>query len=84
MDVYGCPRSSSRLWPTAGDLTVDFFGGSNTSGPGVAEDLRRRWLSFELDPEHAAQSVVRFMGNQELHWIRRALEQIAKGKALAL
>ena len=41
-----------------GDLVVDFFAGSNTSGR-AAEDLGRRWLSFKLDPDYAAQSVVR-------------------------
>lgn len=66
-----------------GDLVVDFFGGSNTTGQ-VAEDLGRRWLSFELDREYAALSVVRFMTNEEPKAVRRAVEQIAKGKALAL
>lgn len=66
-----------------GDLVVDFFGGSNSSGR-AAEDLGRRWLSFELDPQYAAQSVVRFMAGREPRAIKRAVEQIAKGKMLAL
>lgn len=43
-----------------GDLIVDFFAGSNTTGR-AAEDLGRNWLSFELDPHYASLSSVRFM-----------------------
>ena len=77
------PAFFIEMMTDPGDLVVDFFGGSNTSGR-AAEDLERRWLSFELDPEYAALSVVRFMGGQELRAIQRAVEQIVKGKALAL
>jgi DNA modification methylase len=66
-----------------GDLVVDFFGGSNTTGR-AAEDLGRRWLSFELDREYAAQSVVRFIDDQEPQAIKRAVQQIVNGKSLAL
>lgn len=66
-----------------GDLVVDFFGGSNTSGR-AAEDLERHWLSFELDSEYAAESVVRFMGDRESEAIKLAVEKIMKGKALSL
>jgi len=47
-----------------GDLVVDFFGGSNTTGR-AAEDLGRRWLSFELDRDYAALSAVRFLDGGE-------------------
>jgi DNA modification methylase len=66
-----------------GDLVVDFFGGSNTSGR-AAEDLERRWLTFELDREYAARSVVRFMGGREPDVVKRAVEQIMNGRSLAL
>lgn len=42
-----------------GDLVVDIFGGSNTTGS-AAEQLKRKWLSFELSPEYVAASVFRF------------------------
>jgi DNA modification methylase len=66
-----------------GDLVVDFFGGSNTTGR-AAEDLGRRWLSFELDRSYAAESVVRFVGNQESTKVLASIEQMAKGQALVV
>jgi site-specific DNA-methyltransferase (cytosine-N4-specific) len=42
------------------DLVLDIFSGSNTTGM-VAESLGRRWLSFELDRDYAALSIVRFL-----------------------
>ncbi len=41
------------------DLVMDPFAGSNTTGA-VAERLRRRWLSVEIEPEYAAASEARF------------------------
>jgi site-specific DNA-methyltransferase (cytosine-N4-specific) len=48
-----------------GDLVLDIFAGSNTSGA-VAERLGRKWLAFELDHSYLAASVFRF-GNDEDH-----------------
>ena len=42
-----------------GDLVLDPFAGSNTTGA-VAEQLNRRWLSVEAQWEYAATSVSRF------------------------
>lgn len=42
-----------------GDLVLDPFGGSNTTGY-VAEQLGRRWISIEQNPDYCAQSVLRF------------------------
>lgn len=43
----------------AGDLVLDPFAGSNTTGA-VAERLGRRWLAVEADADYAAASQVRF------------------------
>ncbi|MFN8278229.1 MAG: site-specific DNA-methyltransferase [Chitinophagales bacterium] len=43
-----------------GDVVLDIFGGSNTTGE-AAEKLGRRWLSFELDAQYIAASALRFM-----------------------
>jgi DNA modification methylase len=66
-----------------GDLVADFFGGSNTTGR-AAEDLGRRWLTFELDRQYAALSAVRFLAGREPATVRRAVDQIASGGSLAL
>ena len=42
-----------------GDLVLDPFAGSNTTGA-TAEALQRRWLSLEIDPAYAEQSRLRF------------------------
>lgn len=42
-----------------GDVVIDPFAGSNTTGC-VAEKLARRWLSFELEREYVIASAVRF------------------------
>ena len=41
------------------DLVFDPFAGSNTTGA-VAEKMNRNWLSIEIDPEFANQSIYRF------------------------
>lgn len=42
------------------DVVVDIFGGSNTTGF-VAEQLKRRWISIDLDESYAAMSAFRFL-----------------------
>jgi site-specific DNA-methyltransferase (cytosine-N4-specific) len=42
-----------------GDVVLDIFAGSNTTG-GAAEASGRRWLAFELSAEYLAASVFRF------------------------
>lgn len=43
-----------------GDWVVDIFSGSNTTGA-VAETLKRKWTSIELDASYAANSAFRFL-----------------------
>jgi DNA modification methylase len=66
-----------------GDLVVDFFGGSNSSGL-ASENLGRNWLSFELDRDYAAQSALRFMTMDDPAHAKRVVSQIARGKAVDL
>jgi len=48
-----------RLLTDPGDIVVDPFAGSNTTGS-VAERLGRRWLAIEIIEEYLAASVLRF------------------------
>ena len=41
-----------------GDIVLDPFAGSNTTGA-VAQRLRRRWVSIELDEDYAQSAEVR-------------------------
>jgi site-specific DNA-methyltransferase (cytosine-N4-specific) len=43
-----------------GDVVVDIFAGSNTTGR-AAESLARRWIAFDLSREYLAASAFRFM-----------------------
>lgn len=43
-----------------GDVVLDIFAGSNTTGE-VAELRGRRWLSFDNDPQYVAASAFRFL-----------------------
>ena len=47
-----------------GDIVLDIFAGSNTTGR-AAEDLHRRWIAMELDEDYAAGSALRFMEHLE-------------------
>jgi DNA modification methylase len=42
-----------------GDLVLDPFGGSNSTGA-VAERLKRRWISIEANDEYVKASRARF------------------------
>ena len=54
------PEFFVQMLTEPGDLVVDIFGGSNTTGF-VAERLGRRWASIELSEEYAAMSFLRFL-----------------------
>ncbi len=52
-----------------GDLVLDIFAGSNTTGE-VAEKLGRNWLAFELNNEYVINSKFRFETNENNLFIR--------------
>jgi len=53
------PEFYIKLLTRPGDLVVDPFAGSNTTGA-VAERLRRRWLSSEVEAKYVENSRLRF------------------------
>jgi DNA modification methylase len=54
------PRFFINFLTERGDLVLDPFAGSNTTGS-VAEGLGRRWISVEISPEYVEDSRVRFL-----------------------
>lgn len=54
------PEFFIRFLTDPGDVVLDFFAGSNTTGM-VCERERRRWLAFDLSAEYLAASAFRFM-----------------------
>jgi DNA modification methylase len=54
------PELFVRMLTEPGDVVLDIFAGSNTTGQ-VAERERRRWLAFELSREYVGTSAFRFL-----------------------
>ncbi len=54
------PEFFIKFLTDPGDLVLDIFAGSNTTGA-VAESLQRQWIAFELDHPYLAGSVFRFI-----------------------
>jgi DNA modification methylase len=77
------PRFFVRFLTEPGDVVLDIFSGSNTTGA-VAEQERRRWLSFELDPTYARLSAVRFMEGWDHESIAKAWSDLQRGHRLTL
>lgn len=75
------PEFFIRFLTEPGDLVVDIFGGSNTTGY-VCELERREWLSFEMSREYLAASVFRFMQDDSIESIKQAYEDLMAGKSL--
>jgi DNA modification methylase len=61
------------------DVVLDIFGGSNTTGE-VCEELNRRWLSFEIDPEYVATSAFRFINDDRS--VREVYDTILSGSSI--
>ena len=66
-----------------GDLVVDIFAGSNTTGQ-VAEVLGRRWRSFELSREYLAASAFRFLDDASDVDLKAKFDQILTGSSVYL
>ena len=58
------PRFFTNFLTEPGDLVVDPFAGSNTTGA-VAERLGRKWIAIEKDREYAKDSKLRFSAEKE-------------------
>jgi len=63
------PRFFIDFLTDEGDLVLDPFAGSNTTGQ-AAELSKRRWLSFEIDEKYLLGSVYRFQEVNDLFAIR--------------
>jgi len=77
------PEFFIKMLTDPGDLVVDIFGGSNTTGS-VADGLDRQWLSFDLDIGYVAASVLRFMSSGDEANIRRVYDDVLNGKTVNL
>jgi DNA modification methylase len=62
------------------DVVLDIFGGSNTTGF-TAENLKRRWLTFEINRAYLASSALRFLEGQDTQTVRQVLEVLSNDEA---
>lgn len=66
-----------------GDIVIDIFAGSNTSGM-VAESLGRRWLAYDINREYLAASIFRFMDDAGSGELQLAFDKIMSGGSVQL
>jgi DNA modification methylase len=59
-----------------GDVVLDVFAGSNTTGA-AAESLDREWLAFEMDQPYLAASVYRFISELPDHEASRLYRDLS-------
>lgn len=80
----GLPQFFIRMLTEPGDLVVDIFAGSNTTGQ-VAEAEHRRWLAFDESRDYVAASAFRFFDKStELSVMRDVYERIRQGESIDL
>ncbi|MFA6101289.1 MAG: site-specific DNA-methyltransferase [Victivallaceae bacterium] len=69
------PAFFIKMLTDEGDVVLDIFGGSNTTGF-AAEALKRKWLTFEIKREYLASSTLRFLDGHNIEAVRRILDEL--------
>ena len=73
------PEFFIRFLTDPGDIVLDIFAGSNTTGA-VAEGLGRKWIAFEIDHSYLAASAFRFLDRVDEETVKSIYgELIAEG-----
>ncbi|MEP7168944.1 MAG: site-specific DNA-methyltransferase [Bacteroidota bacterium] len=66
-----------------GDVVLDIFAGSNTTGE-VAERMNRKWLAFELNQQYVASSAFRFLEKGYDKYAKSIFQDIYKGESIVI
>ena len=74
------PAFFIKMLTDEGDVVLDIFGGSNTTGF-TAEALKRKWLTFEMNREYLAVSAFRFLGGHSVDTVKRVLGELSDSHA---
>lgn len=77
------PEFFIKMLTEPGDLVVDIFAGSNTTGL-AAENHKRKWIAFEEDLGYIAASVLRFINDIDENQISIIYNSILDGKSTNL
>ena len=75
---YKLPEFFIKMLTDEGDLVVDIFGGSCTTGE-VCDNLKRRWKCFEVDRDYLAASSFRFVPEGPDDGIKTVYDSICNG-----
>ncbi|HLG36611.1 MAG TPA: site-specific DNA-methyltransferase [Nitrososphaera sp.] len=71
------PEFFIKFLTDEGDLVLDIFAGSNTTGA-VAESMRRQWLAFELDHKYLAASAFRLVDKGDKTYAMHIFETLSQ------
>jgi DNA modification methylase len=75
------PEFFIQLLTDVGDMVLDIFAGSNTTGA-AAESLGRQWIAFEWGQNYLAASAFRFLSDTDESVVRNLYAELcAKGAA---
>lgn len=77
------PEFFIRFLTDPGDVVIDIFAGSNTTGQ-VAEAEGRRWISIDMELEYLAASAFRFMPGASEDEMRSAHARILGGESMEI
>lgn len=69
------PAFFIKMLTDEGDIVLDIFGGSNTTGY-TAEVLKRKWITFELNQEYLVSSAFRFLEGHSADALKRVLANL--------
>jgi site-specific DNA-methyltransferase (cytosine-N4-specific) len=74
------PAFFIKMLTDEGDVVLDIFGGSNTTGF-TAEALKRKWLTFEMNHDYLAASVFRFLDGYSPETVKRVFDKLNNSHA---
>lgn len=77
------PEFFIKFLTEPGDLVVDIFAGSNTTGH-VAEQTERKWLAFDNDADYVAASIFRFIDTEDKEKIKALHDKVKAGKTILI
>lgn len=78
------PEFFINMLTEPGDVVLDIFAGSNTTGQ-VAETEKRLWLAFELSREYVGASAFRFLDKRNTHAeMQKVFDRIEAGETVDL
>jgi DNA modification methylase len=78
------PEFFINMLTDPGDLVLDIFSGSNTTGQ-AAEATDRKWLAFEMSREYVAASAFRFLDKENTaDQMRIIFDRIERGETVHL